>query len=144
MSNYSAENTHGDFNEKLPHFRERIARDIRLFGWHIIGVLPDKDQIPFMYTVGNYEVGLPELLIIGSLDAGDVLNAVCARMRDQNRQSGEGELIDVGGKFPFMAVNADDDLVKDQYTCQVAAHYSTEDYKSAAASCLRPLRLVPR
>jgi hypothetical protein len=69
-----------------------------------MGVLPDPDEssnsiiryIPFVYTIGNYECGLPELLLFGP--AYRTLNAITARMRDNGRAFADGEAIDLGGR----------------------------------------------
>jgi hypothetical protein len=61
-----------------------------------------------MYTIGNHERGLPELLFTGDTDdawAG-VLNRLGYIMREQRRDAfRHGELVSVGGKFPVKIVN---------------------------------------
>jgi hypothetical protein len=73
-------------------FYDRISQSIGDCGWMLIGVLPDPDEdnIPFtidnfedkccfIYTIGNYECGLPELLMIGCISGG-TLNKIVARI----------------------------------------------------------------
>lgn len=45
----------------------RVRTDIMRYGWHDIGVFPTVDEpgVPFNYTIGLTERGLPELIIFG-------------------------------------------------------------------------------
>ena len=96
------------------------------------GVLPDRDEssnsiiryIPFVYTIGNYECGLPELLLFGP--AYRTLNAITARMRDNGRAFADGETIDLGGRWKPKAFCANEEARK--YTVQVGEYYGTNDY----------------
>ena len=97
-----------------------------------MAVLPDPDEssnsiiryIPFVYTIGNYECGLPELLLFGP--AYRTLNAITARMRDNDPAFGDGETIDLGGRCKLKAFWANEEARK--YTVQVGEYYSTNDY----------------
>ena len=106
---------------------DRISKCIRRYGWQLQGVMGDEDNFPFIYSIGNQEVGLPELLMIGSHRDGSALNALCKIMRENNRPFENGELIDWGGKFPLKSINAGDEA-KDKYTLFVGAYYRTDEY----------------
>jgi len=64
--------------DTFPH--ERTAELIDRFGWRLCGVYGDDGHFSFMYTVGNYEWGIPELLAIDCVN-GHVLNSLCEMMR---------------------------------------------------------------
>ena len=58
---------------------------------------------PFIYTIGNYHRGLPELLVIGTDKAmfADVLNRLGKIQRERGRGFEDEEIVSVGGKFPY-------------------------------------------
>lgn len=119
-------------------FYDRISQTISDYGWRLMCVLPDpdednipitidnfEDKIPFIYTIGNYECGLPELLMIGATPGG-ALNGIVAIMRNNNRAFTDGETIDLGGKCKPKAFWANDEAR--EYTFQVGKYYRTNDY----------------
>ncbi len=57
---------------------------------------------PFSYSIGNHRSNLPELLVIGlsAENACMLINDWSAKMLAQGREFHDGELIDIGGKFP--------------------------------------------
>src|ERR1700704_5578999 len=72
-------------------FYDRIEECIHLHGWRLQGVLGDDETLAFIYTIGNHQLGLPELLIIGTEKAANGLNSVCEVMRTNNRPFEDGE-----------------------------------------------------
>jgi hypothetical protein len=66
-------------------------------GWAVVGVFPtaSDDGVPFSYTVGLTDKGLPELAVYGldPVNGGTILNAVAQRMIDHGEVRG-GERID--------------------------------------------------
>ena len=114
-------------------YHDEISQTIRDYGWMLMGVLPDPDEssnsviryIPFIYTIGNYECGLPELLMIGCT-SGVPLNKIVAKMRNYNRAFTDGESIYLGAKFQPRAFWANDQAR--EYTFQVGEYYGTNDY----------------
>jgi hypothetical protein len=108
-------------------FHDRTSEIIHRYGWKLQGVLGDEEHFPFIYTIGNYQLGLPELLVIGTAQAAHPLNLACERMRKNNRPFLNGELIDWGDKFPLKSLNASDEA-KEEYTLQVGAYYGTNGY----------------
>ena len=106
--------------------RERTAELIDRFGWKLCDVRGDDEYFPFIYTIGNYEWGMPELLAIDCVN-GDVLNSLCKMMRKRKAPFWDGELIKLDCcKYPVKALNTNDDAVK--YTWQVEAYYGTDAY----------------
>jgi hypothetical protein len=108
---------------------DKMRKDIATMGQSMLGVLGDKNTPPFIYTIGNAERGLPELLIIGAADnsIGDVLNVIGEKMRERGRPFDNGELINIGGKFPLKAINTTP-KAKEDYTIQAGQYLGHEDY----------------
>jgi hypothetical protein len=99
--------------------------DARL-GWRLYGDCGDDDHFPFIYTLGNCEWGLPELLAIDCAD-GRVLNSLCKMMRQRRAPFWDGELIKLEYyEHPLKAINTNADAV--EYTWQVAAYYGHDIY----------------
>jgi hypothetical protein len=79
----------------------RISEDISRQGWALLGVRVN--EIEAMFTIGNGELALPELLMWGDRRVAPLLNAVCELMRKNERPFREGELIDLGATLPLRA-----------------------------------------
>ncbi len=82
---------------------------------------------PFMYTVGNHALGLPELLIVGtnkSVLAG-VLNRLSEIQRDRKKAFEHDELVSVGGQFPLRIVDTGD-LGHRKYAYFARIYYNSE------------------
>lgn len=110
-------------------FFERIDEAIDRTGRMIVGVPATEDMpehIPFAYTIGNYLKGLPEILCIGIIES-DVFNLWSQVMIARGTPFEDGELVDIGGKFPCLAVKADDPRLYENYTVQVE-NYSGDQY----------------
>lgn len=62
---------------------------------------------PFMYTIGNHALQLPELLIIGTAKPSfaGILNRLSDIQRDRGRAFEHEELVSVGGKFPLRIID---------------------------------------
>src|ERR1700694_954630 len=58
----------------------RISEDIRLKGWALQGVLGSENSSDAMHTIGNHQLGLPELLMLGDGRIAPILSAVCEVM----------------------------------------------------------------
>jgi hypothetical protein len=85
-------------------FYDEISQVISDHGWVIIGLESENPLsfIPFIHTIGNYECGLPELLMIGPNDE-EVLAAINVRMLNNDRAFADGETIDVGDRYKVQA-----------------------------------------
>lgn len=104
---------------------DTIARHIAQQDRAVISVLDGK---PFSYSIGNALRGLPELLVIGLSpnDATALINEWSNRMIE-HRPFLDGELVDIGGRFPAMAVDCADH-VRSEYTIQAGQYLEREDY----------------
>jgi hypothetical protein len=103
----------------------RISEDISLQGWALQGVLGNESRSHAMHTIGNHQLGLPELLMLGDNRIAPILNAVCEVMRKNNRPFRQDELIDLGAVFPLRILN--DEATK-CFTQRVGNYYGTNDY----------------
>lgn len=114
--------------------RDVIAGHIRGSGQHLVSVHSGVgDPIgfqPFVYTIGNYGVGLPELLLVG--DASDtrlrILNILGEMQRGRGSPFLHGESVDFTAKFPALICDAGQ-LGRDEYAVQVGVYYRTEDFE---------------
>jgi hypothetical protein len=109
-------------------FHTDTAEHIREYGRSIISVFDGEgDEIPFAYTIGNTERGLPELLVIGTTKAY-FLNNLSQLMIDRGSPFKDGELVDLGGKYPVRISLTNDGRAQDDYTIQAGQYYGTEEY----------------
>ena len=97
------------FNARLDtYLRDTVLPTIAKHGWMIQGVFPREGDIdvPFAYTVGLTEAGLPELVIagLGWPDAGHILND--AARRHTADEILPGATVDGVASVPFRAVAA--------------------------------------
>lgn len=106
---------------------EDIGHSIGEYGQKLIGVL-DED-LPFMYTVGNHQNGLPELIIMGTISTqiGYLMNVLGRKMREKGRPFEDQELVDLGGRYPVKIVNGNG--FAKAYTLQVENYYCTDEYQ---------------
>ncbi len=84
---------------------------------------------PFFYTIGNAELGLPELLLIGGFRAGiamAILNELGQYMRERGQPLAEG-MLDIGWTFPFVRQAGGN--VRTEYTAQVGEYLGHERYE---------------
>lgn len=100
----------------------QIEANIAAHGQHLLGVMDGGE--PFLYTIGNHARGLPELLAVGvdpSVFAG-VLNHLGRMQRARGRAFEDGEILDLGGRFPVKAVMCGPAGIED-YAIQAGVHY---------------------
>jgi len=118
----------------MADYHDEMSRNIAQHGRHIMGVFPFEDSDDpinecFMYTVGNHPKGLPELLLIGTIELGAMLDALSRKMIERNRAFDDGELVPLkGGKFPVSLIDTAD-AVKDSFTIQAGQHFGHETYR---------------
>jgi hypothetical protein len=88
------------------------------------------DAHPFMYTIGNHQYGLPELLLVGTADVAfvDVLNRLGKLQRDRRTGFADEERVNVGGRFPLRIVDAGE-IGRSEYATFVGMYYATQDYE---------------
>jgi hypothetical protein len=88
---------------------------------------PDKQ--PFMYTIGNYHLGLPELLVVDTDKAiiAGVLNRLGKMQRDRRKAFADEEIVSIGGKFPVRIVDAGA-IGRTKFATFVGIFYGTQNY----------------
>lgn len=117
-------------------FHDKVRENIDKYGQHLFGVFAGVDDtdantfVPFIYTIGNHEKGLPELLCVGAFPSGlvgQLLNDFGKQMRDGKITATEG-MIDIGYSYPVKARWASD-TAKSHFTIQAGQFHGTEDYR---------------
>lgn len=98
-----------------PELMQNIAGVIEKFGQQMIMVGPteeryrDRRESYFTYTIGNHQVGLPELIIVGfsGRDIGAILNVLSDQQRREGKPFKNGDVVPVGaGKVKIITANA--------------------------------------
>ncbi len=123
--------------DEIAQFWDQLSAQIRAniekSGQHIQSVGQSPPDPPgteqFMYTIGNFHLGLPELLIVDtSLSMfGDILNRLGRMQRERRRAFADEELVSVGGKFPLRIVDAGA-IGRTRYATFVGIFYKTDNY----------------
>jgi hypothetical protein len=114
--------------------REQIRKGIAAEGQAVqIVYLTELDPPgtqPFMYTIGNYDLMLPELLIVGTDLApfAGVLNRLGRMQRSRRKGFADEEIVDIGGKFPLRIVDAGE-CGRSRYATFVGIYYGAMDYE---------------
>jgi hypothetical protein len=102
-----------------------IQADIERDGRQILGVF---DEPPFAYTIGNELKGLPELLFIGGARNSGFLNILSDMMIERGVRFTDGEIVDIGGKYPIKIINANA-TAQAEYTIQAGVFYGHDLYQ---------------
>jgi hypothetical protein len=118
----------------LREVHERIERDIRKVGRSVMVVGGGKDTMPFAYTIGNSRGRfrgkpdeLPELLVIGTTDAG-FLNNLSQMMIDAEQAFADGQVVLIpGARLPVKVIRANNSA-HSEYTRQASEHFGHDDY----------------
>jgi hypothetical protein len=112
--------------------RKKIRNNILKFGQHVVLVQASEgdpaDFLPFVYTIGNHEAGLPELLLIGAADGvyGRILNIVGDIQRERGTPFQFGELVDFTAALPARIIDAGQ-RGRDEYAVQAGVYYRRDD-----------------
>ena len=115
---------------KLRHLErvgENVENDIRRCGRSVLCIVAEADARSFAYTIGNWIVGLPELLIIGTAK-GALLNDLSQMMIARGAAFADGELVNLGGKYPAKIIDADQ-RAQAGYTIQAGQYHGHEHYR---------------
>jgi uncharacterized protein DUF4262 len=111
----------------LSEFHRRTAADIKRVGRTIVCVGADENKPSFAYTIGNYCVRLPELLVIGTYQGG-FLNQLSRLMIARGAAFDDGELVQMlGGRFPVKAICANNSA-RTEYAFQVGRYFKVWDF----------------
>jgi hypothetical protein len=121
----------------------KIRRIIEQYGVFIYGVACDPPEPFFHYTIGLHGAGLPELLAIGGDEnhariVQSVVNALAELMLERKKPFHEGELVQLGGKWPVKIINVATADVTDTHTCQVEVFYGIGPQDYAVQQVLLP------
>jgi hypothetical protein len=119
--------------EKLwAQLRRQITDNITKDGQsvQVIGPSEAPGSQPFMYTIGNFHHGLPELLIVDTDKDmfASVLNRLGRMQRERRRAFADEELVSIGGKFPLRIVDAGI-VGRTKYATFVGIFYNTQNYE---------------
>ena len=109
--------------------KQEIARNIHHAGQHMFAIGPDEASEPFVYTIGNRERNLPELLCIGRFPRhliGMLLNQLGATQRERGTPY-EAGIHDIGWSIPIKIRQCGPKACKD-YTIQAGVYYNVDIY----------------
>jgi hypothetical protein len=112
--------------------REKIRQNILKSGQHVIRVQASPgdppDFLPFVYTIGNHEAGLPELVLIGAADETyhRIVNIIGEAQRTRGTPFEVGELVDFTARLPARIADAGQ-RGRDEYAVQAMVYYGRDD-----------------
>jgi len=107
-----------------------VRSNIDKHGQHVMSVGSGQPRdSDIAYTVGNYEAGMPELLITGKIANGfsPLLNHLGKLQRDRGFGFRDGEAVSLGGKFPVRLIDAGE-AGRTQCARFVGSFYGTGDF----------------
>lgn len=131
--NGSSRQTEAQYAESQNH--RRISEEISRRGWALQGVRGYGSWPDAMHTIGNHQLGLPELMMLGDGRVAPILNEVCEMMRKNNRPFAQDERIDLGAVFPLRIIN--DEATK-CYTDVVGNYYGINENEYDVQLVLMP------
>lgn len=108
--------------------RTAVQANIDRAGQHLFAIFGDGDAPGFIYTIGNANHALPELLLIGDFSpqsVAPILDVVGRRMRETGQFPLEE--LDVGATYPVRTRLAGE-RAKSEYTLQVGEYLGHEEY----------------
>jgi hypothetical protein len=114
--------------------RDKFRAIIEAHGQMLMRVHPDVGDppgtLPFVYTIGNHQHGLPELLVVGFDGTGyeaQVLNLLGAMQRERGTGFHDGELVSLGGSLPVRIIDAGA-AGRCEFAVQVGVYYGTDAF----------------
>lgn len=137
-----------ELNRRRKALIESFGPIIKEHGQMVQMVFPTEEDpgFGFLYTVGNHEVGLPELLAIGAAapEIGGILNSLGEQQRRTGQRFAHNSIVYPDGyDIPVRIINASPQ-VKDEYTLMVSNHYGHENYDvQQVIICDRNRRMPP-
>ena len=117
-----------------PDIREKIKKEISAYGQYVVcvGAPVDSpsDVLPFTYTIGNFKVAMPELLLIGWCDevAVRIINTLGRLQRDRGMGFRSGETVNYSAKFTARLMDTGPKGL-DEYALWVDGYYERKDVK---------------
>ncbi|APH74873.1 DUF4262 domain-containing protein [Aquibium oceanicum] len=136
----------------IPGRTREVKQNIESYGQHLSQVFGDGSDPGFIYTIGNADRGLPELLLIGDFPshiAAGLLNELGAKMREDGKPLATG-LVDIGWSIPVKVRQAGP-LARSRYTirgdrarrCRLARRHDQPVFQPSANLTLRQTRHLP-
>lgn len=122
-------NATNDNRQIIPGQLPEVQANIDRTGQHVFGIFGGAGGDGWFYTIGNANLGLPELLLIGNFppDLGmRIMNDLGSTMREDRVALPEG-MLDIGWSFPFKIRKAGGD-VRDRFTIQAGQYLGHENY----------------
>jgi hypothetical protein len=118
----------------IDRFHDRIRAIIEAHGQMLMRVHPDATDppgtLPFVYTIGNHQHRLPELLVVGFDGTGfeaQVLNLLGAMQRQRRAGFHDGELVSLSGPLPVRIIDAGA-AGRSEFAVQVGVYYGTDEF----------------
>jgi hypothetical protein len=114
-------------------FRQTTDAMIGRVGRSIVAVFAgeEDDEFPFAYTIGNHLKGLPELLAIGTNEAG-FHNKLSQMMIDTGETFGDGRVVSLpSGGAPAdlrLKLIRAGNVARTEYAVQAGEHFGHDDY----------------
>jgi hypothetical protein len=118
----------------MPISHQRTREIVDKHGRMLMMVRPSEgdppDFPPIIYTIGNHERGLPELLFIASTIEGfaPALNELGRLQRERGQGFRHGEIIKLGGTYSAPLLNAGP-AGRSEYAVQVGEFYRTDAFE---------------
>jgi hypothetical protein len=112
----------------------QIGGNISRSGQHVVSVWATDDSPPefqeFVYTIGNHQAGLPELVLIGDCDDlyVRIVNIIGKMQRDRGEALQHGEVIDFGAPLSALIVDAGR-RGREEYAVQAGVFYGTDIFE---------------
>jgi hypothetical protein len=109
----------------------KIRDNIDRYGQHVMSVgSGHAEAADFIYTVGNHESEMPELLITGKIAHAfaPVLNQLGKLQRDRGFGFRDGEVVSLGGKYPVYMIDAGE-AGRTQCALFVGSFYGTKEFE---------------
>jgi hypothetical protein len=115
---------------------QRIDENVEKHGRHVVYVMPDGNDMPFTYTIGNHCAGLPELIVFGMNAVGSAmtLNEISDRMLKSLRAGSTPDaeaLMSLGGKYPVSIRRAQHPDLFTKYVVQAPRYLEWAGWESA-------------
>lgn len=102
---------------------KETKRMIEEMGIAVLGVGSDGTSIPYIYTIGFTNLGMPEVIVMAGIDPSMIVrlfNMYHAELLAGTKQPGPG-VIDDYFNLPVAVIECDERV--DEYTVQCAAYY---------------------
>lgn len=119
--------------------RNAIKNNIRDHGWHACAVSPSEgdSSLPFCYTIGLTDMGMPEIILIGAIQPRFV-HTIFSTLIEQWKENGvktglnSDLIVDKNGNpicADIVELNINGERLKGHYALQAYGHYGKDANK---------------